>query len=239
MLALKLGNSITSSSQALSNVYSLNLDGVDQSVTADGIGADMDASVGTYSVWCKIDDIDAFSIILMGRADSSNQISLYYSTFNNAVTASWKAGGTNNYITTGINIEDDNKWHHIALTWDKTANQLKLYQDGVLKDTVAMIGTFAGSISLFDISSNTDNNHFINAKLAQAAVFTRVVPIGELFIADQQPVDLTGSADLVGYFELNEGAGTVANDSSGSGNTGLITNLTSTSWSTDVPYKGN
>jgi|TARA_R110000824_G_scaffold11616_1_gene50896 hypothetical protein len=239
MLALKLGNSITSSSQALSNVYSLDLDGVDQNVTADSVAGDMDPNLGTYSLWLKIPTYSANATFMLSRADTSNQIAMYYSTYNAAVTFSLKGGGVSNFITTGVDIAGDNKWHHVAVTWDKAANQLKMYQDGVLKSSLPITNTFSGTLSLFDIGGNTAGANYPEGNFSQAAVFTRVVPIGELFIADQQPVDLTGSADLVGYFELNEGAGTVANDSSGSGNTGLITNLTSTSWSTDVPYKGN
>ena len=239
MLAQRLSNSITSSAQALSNVYSLDLDGVDQSVTADGVAGDMDPNLGTYSLWLKIPTYYANATFMISRADTSNQMAMYYSTYNSAVTGSWKASGTSNFITTGVDIAGDNKWHHVAVTWDKAANQLKMYQDGVLNDTVVMTNTFSGTLSLFDIGGNTAGANYPEGNFSQAAIFTRVVPIEELYVADQQPVDLTGSAGLVGYFELNEGAGTVANDSSGSGNRGELTNLTITSWSTDVPYKGN
>ena len=69
------------------------------------------------------------------------------------------------------------------------------------------------------------------------SVFTRVVPIGELYIANQQPINLTGSTGLVGYWKFDEGSGTSAADSSGTGNTGTLNNTPT--WSTDVPYKGN
>ena len=65
------------------------------------------------------------------------------------------------------------------------------------------------------------------------SLFDRVVDIGEVYIADREPINLTGSSGLIGYWRFEEGTGAVASDSSGKGNTGTLVN--SPAWTTDTP----
>ena len=64
------------------------------------------------------------------------------------------------------------------------------------------------------------------------AVFTQVVSATILYNGGK-PLELAGLSGLVGYYKFEEGTGAKAEDSSGLGNTGTITN--SPTYTTDTP----
>lgn len=236
MLGLKLGNSLTENKTG-ENTYSLDFNGTDEYVTVDGVGGDMDTDKGTISLWVKIDTTSATRTMFQARADSNNYITLFYHAGSNEGRFTYRAAGTTDTVNFTDAIENDGKWHNIVATWDTTADEIKIYLDGTLKDTTGSLGTWSGSISVADIAQDTTGNKYFLGNITEVSVFTRVVPIGELYIANQQPINLTGSTGLVGYWKFDEGSGTSAADSSGTANTGTLNNTPT--WSTDVPYKGN
>jgi hypothetical protein len=235
MLALKLGKSLPSTGGGLNNIYSLDFNGTDEYVTADTVAGDMSVATGTISMWVKIDTTSATRTMFQARTDSNNYVTLFYHAGTNQGRFTYRAGGTTDTVNFADAIEGDTKWHHIAATWDVDADEIKIYLDGVAKDDTSSLGTWSGAMSLCDIAQDTTGNKYFLGNITEVGVFTRVVPIGELFIANRQPVDLTGSTELVGYWKFDEGSGTVAADSSGKGNTGTLNNTPT--WSTDVPYK--
>ena len=109
---------------------------------------------------------------------------------------------------------------------------MKIYLDGVLKATTGSLGTYSGTNTIVDIGQSTQGGSFWNGLINEVAVFDRVVSATTLYNSGS-PTDLTGMAGLVGYWKIEEGAGTVAVDSSGKGNNGTLTN--SPTWGTDRP----
>jgi len=136
---------------------------------------------------------------------------MIYHASSNEVRVAYKGGGANKTAVITDAIENDGKWHHIAATWDTTADQLKIYLDGTLKATTTGLGTFVGSVSATSIGNNTAGANFINATLVDVAIFQRVVPITELIASNHEPLNLTGSAGLIGYWRFDSGSGETAN----------------------------
>jgi len=239
MLALKLGESLPSNNAAIisSNSYSLAFNGSDEYVSIDGVAGDINIASGTISVWVKLNTTSSSGTMFQFRTDTNNLINLFYHASANEGRFTYKAGGSAKVSAFTDAIENDGKWHNIVGTWNTVADEVKIYLDGTLKDTVTGLGTWAGTGGTCDIASNTVGGAFFNGNITEVAVFERVVPIGELFIGKRQPINLTGSTDLVGYWKFEEGSGTVAADSSGEGNTGELENTPT--WSTVVPYKAN
>ena len=234
-LALKLANSITQSGKTSKNTYSLAFNGTDESVNVDDVGGDVNVDAGTISLWTKLNTMGSSGHMYHMRVDSSNVINIFYHASANEGRATYKAGGSAKVASFTDAIENDGKWHNIVATWDTSADELKLYLDGTLKDTVTGLGTWAGSIGLASVAQSTQDAGFFNGNITEVAVFTRVVPIGNLWVDKREPINLTGSTGLVGYWKFEEGSGTTAADSSGKGNAGELVN--SPTWSTDVPYK--
>ena len=179
MLALKLANSLVSYGEAKQNIYALNFDGTDESVTINAVSSDISTSAGTISFWAKTGTMSATGTYLRALTDANNHIIMIFHASSNEVRLAYKGGGTNKTAVITDAIENDGKWHHIAATWDTTADQLKIYLDGTLKATTTGLGTYSGGIASTSIGNNTAGANFINATLADVAIFTRVVPITE------------------------------------------------------------
>jgi hypothetical protein len=235
MLGLKLGNSLTGLGKTGQNIYSLSFNGTDESVTVNGINGDISVSAGTISTWIKFNAMSANGIILKAQNDSNNNINLHYNNANSEVRMLYKAGGTSVFAVTTDAVENDGKWHHVMGTWNVSEDEVKLYIDGVLKQTSTGVGTWAGSISATSIGNNTAGGSFINAYICEVSVFTTVVPIANIFQANQQPINVTGMSGLIAYWRFDDGTGETAIDSSGKEKTGTLVNTPT--WSTDVPYK--
>ena len=61
--------------------------------------------------------------------------------------------------------------------------------------------------------------------------------IGDVYVADREPIDLTSKQYLAAYYKLDAGSGVTAFDASGSGNNGTLENTPT--WSSDVPFKAD
>ena len=144
MLGLKLGHSITGLGKTGQNIYALSFNGTDESVTVNGINSDISVTTGTISAWVKFNAMSGNGIILKAQNDSNNNINLHYNNSNSEVRLIYKAGGTS--VTAAITdaVENDGKWHHIMGTWNVSANQVKIYLDGTLKQTSTGVGTWSG-----------------------------------------------------------------------------------------------
>jgi hypothetical protein len=234
MLALKLGNSLVSSENTSSSVYAISLDGTDEYASADSVTSDISTATGTYSVWVKVKSHSANGFIMQSRNDTSNQIQMFFHDVSSEIRFIYRGGGASTIVAITDNIENDGNWHHIAATWNTSSNRLVIYLDGVLKaSSSTTLGTFSGSPSLFDIGQNTADAGFFNGGVSNAAVFNTEVPITDLWVENQSPLDLSGLSGLVGYWKFNEGAGSTAFDSSGEGNNATLFN--SPAWITDTP----
>jgi hypothetical protein len=237
MLALKLGQSLTSNNATTinANTYSLRFNGTDEYVTVDSVVGDLEVTLGTISMWVKISTTTSTRTMFQARVDSNNYITLFYHAGSNELRFTYRAGGQSDVIASTDAIEGDGNWHHIAATWTTAGGgDISLYLDGVLKDDDSISGTWAGSVDVCDIAQDTTGNKYFLGNISEVGVFSRVVPIGELFTTvDSGPINLTGMTGLVGYWRFNEGSGTVAGDGSGLGNEGALINTPT--WSTDTP----
>ena len=236
-LSLKLGNSLTTSGYLYDNIWALGLNGTDEYVSVDGVAENVDSSKGTIAVWAKLNTMSSSGVMFQTRVDSNNVINLLYHASANEVRFSYKAGGAAVTIAFTDAIEADGKWHHIVATWDTSEDETKLYLDGTLKQTGTSLGTFSGTPSIADIGQNTQGGAFFNGTIAEVGVFADVIDIGKLFVANREPINLTGMARLKGYWQFNSGSGSVAVDSSGNGLNGTLFNTPT--WAKNVPYKAN
>ena len=234
MLALKLGQSLTSNNSATINAdtYSLQFTGTEY-MSADAFAADINLPKGSVSVWTKVSTMTASGFLCRSQVDSNNIIQLFYHASSNEMRFLYKAGGNSKTVVFTDAIENDGLWHHIFATWDTDADELKIYLDGTLKATnSATLGTFASQPTVFDIGQNTQGASFYKGFLDEFSFFSEVVDIN-VVRSRSTPINLTGAANLIGYWRFNEGTGSVAADSSGNENTGTLFN--SPTWTTDTP----
>ena len=217
-------NSITAP-VSWSNTYSIDLDGTNDYMTADGIFNDISVSAGTISMWTKLDSTSINGVLIKADVDTNNQLGMAYLNSTTKMRFQYKAGGTNTKIDHSVSIENDGNWHHVVVTWDTSADQLKGYIDGSqVGSTVTGLGTWSGTINAFRVGANSiADNSYVNGHIDQVAIFTSVVSASTLYNSGT-PYDLSSISNLVGYWEMNEGSGTSVADSSGTGNTGTLVN---------------
>lgn len=140
-----------------------------------------------------------------------------------------QAGG--NYVS-GATVLLPNRWYHIAYV--RTATEVTLYLDGVQE--IVAPGTDAGTSGRLILGSyytNTTNYRF-SGKMDEVRLWDAARTEAE--INAKKDVELTGAeADLLVYYNFNNGigSGVIDNASSGGYKHGVLTNMQNTSWITD------
>ncbi|WP_421874194.1 Ig-like domain-containing protein [Marinoscillum sp.] len=139
-------------------------------------------------------------------------------------------GGSGGSIQNGTTINDDT-WHHVAYVRSDTI--ISIYIDGVLDGTANML---TGDI--------TFPANGVEAKLAGDAALDEVKfwAFAKTDFSDRTTPLLGNESDLLGYYQLDEGSGTLTLDQSTAANHGTLTNFNFTAgsnWITSgVPLDG-
>lgn len=80
------------------------------------------------------------------QADGNNRVLMQRASGNNQISASYVAGGTTKSVT--ITTGGEITWLHLAITWSKSADQVKVYYNGAQSGaTQTGLGTWAGSLA--------------------------------------------------------------------------------------------
>jgi len=118
------------------------------------------------------------------------------------------------------NSVTDNNWHHVA--WIKDGATAYLYLDGVLVGNNT--NTAIGNINVSDGTCpsiggySCSSSYAFNGKIDETRIYNRALSPAEIKkLYDWAPAP-------VAHWKLDEKTGTSANDSSGNGNTGTLTN---------------
>lgn len=126
-------------------------------------------------------------------------------------------------------IMSTNQWHHVATVVD--GGTIKLYIDGQESATHNFTGNpSAGPDLAVSIGASTGfGQRFFHGVIDEIRIWNDARTPTEL--ADNATLDLTGSeANLVAYFPMNEGSGTVAGDTSPNGNNATLLEMDDSNW---------
>jgi len=114
--------------------------GSSDGITAPGITA-YDFSTGTsftFEAWIKhVTGSYISEEIIVERKSSSGALAINLKFNSTAVSFSVRNTATEIYDVTGTTNLYDNNWHHVVGVRDANTNQLKIYVDGVLENTVS------------------------------------------------------------------------------------------------------
>lgn len=230
---LGLGHSVSSDSVSLveifSNNFSIEFDGTNDYIDLDSRASMIDPAKGTFSAWVKLDTTGTTGQVISARRDSQNFINLFYHAGSDELRAVHK--GNNTSITANVDagetIENSGNWHHIAMTWDTSAGNVIIYQDGVAKETSSGAQNFSGDApNKLDIGKSTGGDTaYHDGLIDEVSIFTEVVDIATLYNGGSpKDVEFSNLDGLVGYYRFTEGSGTTVNDESGNGNHGTLIN---------------
>jgi hypothetical protein len=198
---------------------SLFFDGINDVCTTPNVGT---FNAFTAVVWVRSDNFGSSYRVPMVSTRNGRKFCI--NTSNNVVDFSVSGDGSSWNLVThlqGGNIAD-NKWHHIACVYDGT--QGYLYVDKVLKATGGIAGTVNVNTSPIEFG-NSVASEVTKQYMRGALFYTRALSQAEInTIYDYEP-DTTDTA-LVGYWSMQEGAGTIVRDLSGHNNHATINGAT-------------
>ena len=229
---LGLGHSVSGDSVSLveifSNNFSMEFDGNGDYIDLDSRASMIDPTKGTISAWVKVNTTSSTGQIVSCRRDADNLIQLFYHAGSNQSRAVHKGSGTS--ITANVDAGEtieaiSPNWHHLAMTWDTSAGNVIIYQDGVAKETSAGIQNFAGDPpNKLDIGkSSGGDSGYHDGLIDEVAIFTEVVDIATLYNGGSpKDVEFSALTGLVAYYRFEEGSGSTVNDESGNGNSGTL-----------------
>lgn len=136
---------------------------------------------GTLSIWVKVANAGVWTDgvgrnIVRLRSDATNEIIIARSTADGSVSLNYRAGGTLEQRTkAGLSTTD---WFHLALTWDKAADEVKAYYNGVQEGTTSTgLGVWAGALASNDCEISTVN---YSGFLAHAALFNKALTAAQV-----------------------------------------------------------
>ena len=202
--------------------YCYDFDGVDDYVSIPHNSV-LNFGTGDFSVSMFVKTTQSTAGILMAKF-VSNVGFYWYVSVTSGKQQFYVGDGT---FTHGPSSSDvnDNQWHHLCVSVNRTTDIVTFYLDGVADGTfsiAARIGTTdnAGNLRL----SNTSQRY--DGKMFDPRIYSDVLTADEvtyLYTNGQSGTD-PGTANLVAHYPLQEESGTVAYDISGNGNHGTITN---------------
>lgn len=129
--------------------------------------------------------------------------------------------------TTGLSLAE---WSHVAVVRVDSEKKIYCYLNGVLHETLTYSTSATGGTSgkvWVGLDSSTTSDY--KGLIKSVAVFNRALSATEILSLSKNKIYPSGT---VLRYDLNEGTGTTAYDSSGNGNNGTITGAT---WSDDIP----
>lgn len=145
-------------------------------------------------------------------------------------------GGTSEGISVGYG-ETDGNWHHIAMTWKQNSiDGFTSYLDGEIVGQRTSSNTPLPNINAnVFFGSFIGNYEFMIGSLEEVRIWN--VARDSMQIRENKHLTLTGlESGLVGYWQFNEGTGTVARDEFYY-NHGTLMNMTEQDWiASTIPF---
>ena len=222
------------------NTKSLAYDGVDDYMLIAS-GFKLGATTSSSAIWFKYNS-QANTMFVSPVAPFNN---FYYWIANNYMRIYHPLYGTQT-STTAWNIPNPNDWHHLVVTYDQAASEMKFYGDGVLKDTKSVavpvhsgysdvyVGRWSSSAWAI-MQGNTDEMGNWSNVLTAAEV-TEIYNNGTPMSLDADSGNYVSSSSLNGYWRFGDNdIYPTIQDRSGEGNNGTMINMDAGDIVTDVP----
>jgi PKD repeat protein len=201
----------------------LHFDGVDDYV---GVEYDLPRSESSVSLWIQTTTKDQGILAwsAAGHLFPSYTDRMFYVNASGRIGLYVYGGGAcstaDNFLEGGPDIADG-QYHHVVGVWGATGKQL--YVDGVLVASNASGIAQTAAMPYLTIgwgvadSCHTPAHPFLNGTLDELRVYTRTLSAGE--------IGALYDAGLAGHWSFDEGQGTLAQDSSGHGRSGVLNNF--------------
>ncbi len=202
----------------LADTTELQFDGVDDYVQIPSNPAYNFGSTQDFTIECRVRTNTTGDVAIIGNKDwfSGNNAGFVFS-FKYPSGPEWKVNigdGTNRAdINTGGFIAD-NQWHTLSVSFDRDG-YMKMYEDGLLLDSadISSVGDITTNAGLF-FGMDINQSYAYNGSIAEVRVWNTLVNNQNIQSWHCYHLDSNhpNYNNLIGYWKLNEGTGTIAMD---------------------------
>lgn len=228
------------SSVAQEGGNSLHFDGVDDYVDCQlpNVFTDIGSNEFTVELWLN-QETSQFCRLFFAQDDANNFMSISLTNTNEIVL--YLTANTVNHSIQSTDLIVNNEWTHIAVTWNPTSSEAKIYKDG--SEVAYATGVYVsstGNDNVLSLGSRTDGNQVFAGEMDEVSVWE--VAKDECEIAFNRFFKRSGTeTSLETYYNFNHGvaAGNNASfdlleDVTVNGTDGTLTNFglsgTSSNW---------
>lgn len=208
----------------------LDFDGVNDVVNiySSGFANSFNEKQGAITMWIKMPSVASWSDASSNRsaiqlaADSgSNFVRVMKSSSGSYISINYAGAGTvdgYNYTSTRTD------WFYLAFVWDKVADEVRTYIDGVLVNTGTGLGVWSGALATTraNIGSRLANTDPFVGSIDNVKIYNYSISPRKVF------ADMEGGLSIpVAHWKFDEGSGTTGFDSTSPQNN---LSLNSASW---------
>jgi len=175
----------------------------------------------TLEAWVKSDDVTQYQTIITDRSQS-----VHLAIYNSKLYIWTDTDASARVNVSGVTTLTNNKWHHLAMTWDAATDIMSGYVDGKLEISASSVGNNLGSISTaYGVGRREDvASQAFDGVIAMTRIFNVGRTQAQLRTDMFNDFDsMSSTTGLLQMFQFDEGTGTSVDDVSANSNTGTIT----------------
>ena len=170
---------------------------------------------------------NSFTLAGWVRRSTSGRWDLIWSASSGSTNRSLHVGfNSSNFLVCNFYENDlqgsltvtDTNWHHFACTFDSTTKTRALYLDGAPAGSDIASANYQGTGNIKIGGNYTSDSNAYSGNIDEVRIYNRALSRQEI----NSLYNFTPAPVL--YYNFNENTGTTANDSSGNGNAGTLTN---------------
>ncbi|WP_445722640.1 PKD domain-containing protein [Flavobacterium sp.] len=211
--------------EGFTNGNAIDLDGTNDYIAAPlpTVFNNIGANSFTVEMWVTRESPTTTSRLFFAQLDSNN-----FATILVSLSGVPYLYIRDNSITYSVDTRTSipvNQWTHLAFKWNATSKTITVLINGVeLQNTVSGGTSSWGNDNRMTIGSRTDSAQFFNGKIDELRIWNQERNNAAIVASMNTCVSET-DANLVAYYRLDEASGsTTANDATGNGYTGTLTN---------------
>ena len=219
----------------ISNSYNLEFDGNNDIVNVGDIKDLLSSTTNSFSWWFKYNDINQDLQHMFGADETTGASRGFLCIGRPTVVGGEKIdftyyGTSTTYVSGSFTHTPDTNWHHIAVTFDASANTLDAYFDGVNQNITP---TVVGSVSTFQRPSTNytvgarnsgSPSRFFDGRIDEVAFWDVELDSDNAIqlynsLGGEKPFDLSSNAgdynqssNLQGWWRFEEGSGSTTSD---------------------------
>lgn len=158
----------------------LNLDGTNGYVDISTVLNKFDTAVGTIAFWLRQDSPTGLRETISFRVDGNNEIEIlqFNGNFGLNFRFAYTAGGVFKTVNTTA-VSNDDKWHHIVMTWTKSKDAMICYVDGVQVGINNGLGTFAGTLTVGYLGRDATGDYWLG-RFDDVRIYNRAISTAEV-----------------------------------------------------------